>query len=303
MPTLQELKRMIESADDLHGVVRTMKTLAAVNIRQYERAVASLGEYYRAVELGMRAILFGRASLRREATPPQAVALIFGSDQGMAGRFNEVIVDFAAASLADGEGRSRETSIWVMGGRAAGAAEERFGGVEETFALPTSAELITVSVREIVLRFERRRRERGEARLVLFYNHPISGMGYDQSRIGLLPPDRQWLEEIGGRRWPGRCLPFYTVPREELFAALINEYLFISLFRAFAASLAAENAARLAAMQRAEKNIRERQEELTARYHAVRQNLITEELLDVISGFEALSGHEKTSGGHGPPGL
>lgn len=289
MPTLKELKRMIESADDLHGVVRTMKTLAAVNIRQYERAVASLGEYYRAVELGMRAVLFGRASLRREANPSRAVLLIFGSDQGMAGRFNEVVVDFAAAGT-EGEGHSQETSIWVAGGRAAGAAEERFGGVEETFSLPSSAELITASVREIVLRFERRRRERGEARLVLFYNHPVSGMAYDQRRVALLPPDRQWLEEIGGQRWPGRCLPLYTVPREELFAALINEYLFISLFRAFAASLAAENAARLAAMQRAESNIREREEELTARYHSVRQNLITEELLDVISGFEALSG-------------
>jgi len=289
MPTLQELKRRIRSADDLHGVVRTMKTLAAVNIRQYERAVASLDEYYRAVELGLRAVLLSRTSLKRQEAPPETVVLLFGSDQGMAGRFNEVIVDFASETLAEGVFSPPEASFWVAGGKAAAGVEERFGRVEQLFALPSSAELITASVHEAVLRLERRRRERGEARLLLFYNFPVNGLAYGQRSVPLLPPDREWLEGIGGRRWPGRELPLYTLPREELFAALIDEYLFISLFRAFAASLAAENAARLAAMQRAESNIREKEEELTARYHSVRQGLITEELLDVISGFEALS--------------
>jgi F-type H+-transporting ATPase subunit gamma len=289
MPTLHELQHKIKSADDLHGVVRTMKTLAAVNIRQYERAVESLGEYNRTVELGLRAVLLNRAPLKRQEAPAETVAMIFGSDQGMAGRFNETIVDFASRTLAAQELSSERTMFWVVGARAAAAAEERFGSVEQLFALPSSAGLITASVQEIVLHFEGRQRERGDARLVLFYNSPTTGTAYDQRSLPLLPPDQQWLEEIGTRRWPGRSLPLYTLPREELFAALIREYLFVSLFRAFAASLAAENSARLAAMQRAENNIREKKEELNARYHSVRQSFITEELLDVISGFEALT--------------
>jgi F-type H+-transporting ATPase subunit gamma len=75
--------------------------------------------------------------------------------------------------------------------------------------------------------------------------------------------------------------------------ALIHEYLFVSLFRACTESLASENASRLAAMQRAEKNIDELLEELNSVFHRLRQSGIDEELFDVISGFEALNGEDK----------
>jgi F-type H+-transporting ATPase subunit gamma len=70
--------------------------------------------------------------------------------------------------------------------------------------------------------------------------------------------------------------------------ALIREYLFVSLFRTCAESLASENASRLAAMQRADKNINELLENLNGSFHRLRQSGIDEELFDVISGFEAL---------------
>jgi len=70
----------------------------------------------------------------------------------------------------------------------------------------------------------------------------------------------------------------------------MREYLFVSLFRACAESLASENASRLAAMQRAEKNIDELLEALNGKFHRLRQSAIDEELFDVISGFEALAG-------------
>ena len=76
---------------------------------------------------------------------------------------------------------------------------------------------------------------------------------------------------------------------EIALAALIREFLFGSLFKAFTESLAAENASRFAAMQSAERNIEEFQAELTLRFHRQRQRAIDEELADVISGFEALS--------------
>ena len=77
--------------------------------------------------------------------------------------------------------------------------------------------------------------------------------------------------------------------------ALIREYLFVSLFRACAESLASENASRLAAMQRADKNIDELLENLNGTFHRLRQSGIDEELFDVISGFEALSKGRITS--------
>jgi F-type H+-transporting ATPase subunit gamma len=75
--------------------------------------------------------------------------------------------------------------------------------------------------------------------------------------------------------------------------ALIREYLFVSLFRACAESLASENASRLAAMQSADKNIDELLEELNRTFHRLRQSGIDEELFDLISGFEALTAEEK----------
>jgi F-type H+-transporting ATPase subunit gamma len=79
---------------------------------------------------------------------------------------------------------------------------------------------------------------------------------------------------------------------ETMFHYLFQQYLFVALFRALAQSSAAENAARLMAMQAAEKNILETQENLMARFREQRQANITNELLDIVSGFEALSEEE-----------
>jgi F-type H+-transporting ATPase subunit gamma len=295
MPALQELQRKIKSAADLHMVVRTMKALAAVSIRQYENAVRALDGYYDAVELGLHAVLRDHPPAGRTGPIGDTVALILGSDQGMAGRFNEAVLEFAAGWLQRDAEIKGEVKCWVAGEKVAGGVEERFGKVEEFFTLPSSVQSITATVQEVLVRFEQRRRQ-GNCRLLLFHNKPLTGAAYDQQYELLLPPDERWLREMAGRKWPGRCLPMIAAPWELSFPALISEYLFVTLFRGFATSLAAENAARLAAMQRAEKNIEELQSDLQARYHALRQTVITEELFDIISGFEALGGAKDRAG-------
>jgi len=100
--------------------------------------------------------------------------------------------------------------------------------------------------------------------------------------------DRAWLARIQEEPWPTRVLPDFSMGWDALFSALIRQYLFVSLYRAFAESLASENASRLAAMQSAERNIDERLTELRGRFNQQRQSTITEELLDIVSGFEAL---------------
>ena len=77
--------------------------------------------------------------------------------------------------------------------------------------------------------------------------------------------------------------------RERTLRALVREYLFVSLYKASAESLAAENASRLAAMQRAEKNIDDLVGDLNQTFRRLRQTSIDEELFDVISGYECLS--------------
>lgn len=77
--------------------------------------------------------------------------------------------------------------------------------------------------------------------------------------------------------------------RRRAMSRLVQHYLFVSLFRACAESLASENASRIAAMQAAEKNIEERLDELHGVFNQLRQDAITEELIDIVAGFEALS--------------
>lgn len=287
MQTLQDMERKLKSADDLHTVVRTMKSLAAVSIRQYEEATRSLEEYFHSVEMGLRAALRTHANTGRQREPRTTLIIVFGSDQGMAGRFNEALMEFVQEQL---DPEKERILVWVSGIKMHGLAEDAFGGTGRLFPLPSSAEGISTRVQDILLHFSEIREKEGELRLILYHNRPAGGSSYRQNRVNLLPPDKLWLQDLGSGQWPGRQIPLYRIPWEDLFGALISEYLFVALFRAFAASMAAENAARLASMQRAEKNIEETREELKRRYHTMRQNAISEELFDVISGFEALTG-------------
>ena len=76
---------------------------------------------------------------------------------------------------------------------------------------------------------------------------------------------------------------------DQLFSSLVRQYLFFTLYRAFVEFLASDNASRLLSMQAAEKNIEEHLNDLNVQFHRQRQAAITSELLDVVTGFEALT--------------
>jgi F-type H+-transporting ATPase subunit gamma len=121
----------------------------------------------------------------------------------------------------------------------------------------------------------------------------------------LLASRAEWLCHLRERPWPTRNLPIRTVEWRPLFSALVREHLFVTLYRSFAESLAAEQTNRLASMQASEHNIEERLEELRLVYRQQRQAANTEELLDIASGWEALhsaEGEEATAGQAPPNG-
>lgn len=107
-----------------------------------------------------------------------------------------------------------------------------------------------------------------------------------------MPLDAPWAEGLAKTPWPGQNLPEIVGGDTPTLRALIREFLFISLFRACAESLAGENASCLAAMPRADKNIDELLASLHGEFHQLRQSGIDEELFDVLSGCEALSGEK-----------
>lgn len=289
--TVASLRRKIASAGELGSVVRTMKAMAASSIGQYENAVRSLDNYYRTVQLGLVAC-FRQAEMSDSAPQMSAQktdaigAIVFGSDQGLVGRFNEIIVEYVVQTLSDMPG---EKTIWAVGER----IQSRLQGTElqavEAFSLPSSINAITPLVWQILMEMERLR-ERGDIEhIYLFHNRPKTGAIYAPVGIRLLPLDDQWRHDLVNLPWPTNNLPEVMNSGEQTLRALIREYFFVSLFRACAESLASENASRLAAMQRAETNIDELQTELKRTFQRLRQSDIDEELFDVVAGCEALT--------------
>jgi F-type H+-transporting ATPase subunit gamma len=112
---------------------------------------------------------------------------------------------------------------------------------------------------------------------------------YEPVNQRLLPLDEEWRRNLAAIPWPTHNVPEVMGGGTAALRTFIRGYLFVSIFRACSESLASENASRLAAMQRADKNIDELLEDLNRTFHRLRQNGIDEELFDVVSGFEALT--------------
>jgi F-type H+-transporting ATPase subunit gamma len=295
----ESLGRKIAGAQDLKAVVRSMKALAASSLGQYERAIESLEDYCRAVELGLSACLrrvrsAPRTGLSAPSAAQPAGAVIFGSDQGLVGRFNEVLMEFAICKLEALPGKAKH--IWSVGERTGALVMDAGLSVAAVLPVPNSVDAITVLVGRILIEIQAAR-ERGQVgEIHIFYNHRMSAATYGPVGKRLLPLDRLWQDKLAALPWPTKYLPEViegTVPALEAF---IREYLFVSLFRACTESLASEHASRLASMQRAEKNIERILGELIRTFHRMRQESIDEELFEVIAGYESLSRHRRSPG-------
>jgi F-type H+-transporting ATPase subunit gamma len=291
--TTESLRRKISSAGELQSVVRTMKALAASSIGQYENSVRALTDYYRTVELGLGACFrenppAAPSELRNAPHRAEVIsAVVFGSDQGLVGQFNDVVADYAIKMLADLPGKCR---IWAVGARVHARLADAGLPLAGLFTVPNSVQTITPLVGRILIESEAHRENAESVALWVFHNRPLSGALYEPVSQRLLPLDTQWRLSLAKVHWPAASLPEVIGGGTVTLRALVREYLFISLFRACAESLASENASRLAAMQRADKNINDLLEQLHGHFHQLRQSSIDEELFDVVSGFEALGG-------------
>ncbi|PIS10786.1 MAG: F0F1 ATP synthase subunit gamma, partial [Bdellovibrio sp. CG10_big_fil_rev_8_21_14_0_10_47_8] len=158
-------------------------------------------------------------------------------------------------------------------------------------------------ISQIIVEIDTNNKKGESAELFLFYNHPSSGSTYEPVVLQILPLGKKWRENLVHLPWPPKNLPEIIGgggeqrdPIDDMNAitlrAFIREYFFVSIFRACAESLASENASRLAAMQRADKNIEDLLGNLNGEFHRFRQAEIDEELFDVVAGFEILGdGH------------
>ena len=180
------LGRKIGSARDLQSIVRSMKALAASNIGQYERAVAALYEYYRTVELAVRACSGAVAPPSLPRTPAgtgSVGVVIFGSDQGLVGRFNEVLAEFAISTLGAMPGRI--TRIWTVGER----METLVAGPTRLYPVPNSVDGIGSLVGEILIDIAAAEEAAKIREVYVFHNAPQEAALYTPMARRLLPLD------------------------------------------------------------------------------------------------------------------
>ena len=293
MQTIEGLRRRIKSAGDLLSVVKTMKVLAAVSIRHYEKAVAALAVYNRTVEMGLHIVLSAQDGWGVAEHPDLSGRLgviVFGTDQGLCGQFNERIVTFCVEEMDNLAIALDQRHLVAVGERCALLLDEAGQATERVLNVPGGIAGVTPLVQDLLLHIDRWQEQGKIDQVLLLHNHPIGGALYEQRLVRLLPLELDWLRSLESEPWPSRCLPTFSMERDHLFSLLVRQYLFVALYRACAESLASEDASRLAAMQNAERNIKDRLDELHAEYHHQRQNSITAELLDIVAGFEAVTG-------------
>ncbi|TDB68036.1 F0F1 ATP synthase subunit gamma [Arundinibacter roseus] len=296
MDTLESLRRKLDGAEDLKSVVSTMKAMAASNIGQYETALSSLEDYSTTVALGIvaylrtnrsKSLVQAKNALKQEAT--SHIAIVFGSDQGLVGQFNDSLAGFVAKTLQDLPGKK---SVWAVGERIQLLLSDEGFLPEKLFPVPGSVKYISPLVGELLVKSQEETDYESTTHLHIFHNKPNPEFGYSQVVQQILPLNENWLELFKEKKWPTKNPPQVVGNPMKTLSALIREYLYISLFQACAESLASENASRLIAMQRAEKSIEELLEELGFKFHRLRQSSIDEELFDVVAGFEALKGND-----------
>src|SRR5690348_9148955 len=157
--TLSSLHRKIERARELRSVVSTMKGLAAASISQFEKSTRALDDYYRNVQLGLgvcfRANANANASAGFSTIEPKTkqgfgltAAVVFGSDQGLVGQFNEAVVEYAVEELSALPGRKR---IWAVGERVHDHLSTTALPLAGLFAAPLSVNAITALVGQILI--------------------------------------------------------------------------------------------------------------------------------------------------------
>lgn len=292
--TTSSLAKQISIARDLQSVVRTMKAVAASSVGQYEKSVLALNDYNRAVELGLgacfREIRANSDVIKKSVTKKNdhsILAVVFGSDQGLVGQFNDVIADFTLKTL---ETITDRPKILAIGERVEVRLKDAGQMILKTFFVPHSVNSISTLIGKIFEENELKKIQNEEIDLYLFYNRPKTSFVYGPVTQKILPLDETWQAKISSNPWPKGSLAQVMGSASSTLRAFIREYLFVSLFSACAQSLKSENASRLAAMQRADKNINELLESLNGSFHQLRQRKIDEELFDVIS---PLFGHQK----------
>jgi F-type H+-transporting ATPase subunit gamma len=274
---LAELETRVASIRELRDIVGAMRGLAAMRVQEAEHSIASTRAYADIVRASLwRAISLvpDTSGATRPGKPAPGAIVLFGAEHGLAGDFNSRIIRGAGKAAG---------VLLVVGTRGAAACQERGLSVAWCCPMATHVGAVTVTARRVSEELYRRFSRGAVSAAAIVVARYEGGTRSTVTTDRLLPVDAP-------PAMPGRGLPpLVNLPPIALVERMLEEYLFAELAHAAMESFASENAARLATMQAARRNIEEKLDQLTMTARAVRQDEITAELLDIATGAEAAS--------------
>jgi len=282
MEQLRQLEQQIETINELRDIIHAMRSLAAIYLKQAEAQLRGVRAYREVVTAAIADAVRRLDEIPQTKRSGRTCIVVLGSEQGLCGRFNEIVAEAAVE-------RGREigdTDFIVVGRRAVGNLERAGGRVVSVVQSNSSPEAAQVVIRRVATEAYRQYTRGDYGRLYLLHAVYLSPGRMRTQLTSILPMDfSAWAPEPGAR---GKAPPAMTLSPNELLAALVGEFYFVALFQAFVESLAAENGMRLQSMEAAKQNIDDTKESLRRRAQQFRQDAITDELLDVIAGAEAV---------------
>ncbi|HZV03208.1 MAG TPA: FoF1 ATP synthase subunit gamma [Planctomycetota bacterium] len=280
---LDELRARIRTASELDGIVRTLRALSEMRLHQGRRMFGSFlrhaNEVSRALSRGLALVPRGTVgSLAGESRGRRAL-FVLGSEHGFVGGLNERVADAALAAVRE----DPRAIVILAGSRLARTARDRGLASETQLRLATTVSGLERSARSLT-DLVAARLARGELAAVAVLGPRRRGEAdWEVASDPIFP-----LPPAVSARVSAKEPPLHYLPARTVVVRLIEEFMFSRMAGAVAEAFLSEQVARVRAMEATRKSLGEKLDELQRAERLARQEVITSDLLEVVSGAEAL---------------
>ena len=298
MPSLKEYRNRIASVKSTRKITSAMKMVAASKLRRAQMQAEASQPYAKRMAAMLSRLIANidindtsPVLLRGTGKDDVHLLLVLTSDRGLAGGFNAFVTRLARQKIRELTEAGKTVKIVTIGRKGKDSLKRDHGDkIIQSFegiGRKVLAFADSVQVSQLVL--ELLAREEFDV-CTLVYNQFRSVIKQEPSTLQLVPFERAALTAVQEEQQPqgAKALYEFEPSEEEILASLLPRNLGVQIYRALLDSAAGEQAARMTAMENATKNAGEMISKLTLRYNRARQAYITKELIEIISGAEAV---------------
>lgn len=278
MIELQKLKRKIDTLKDLKDVVSSMKAYANFTISKSKKELPYIREYQNSVEDSIAYMISYFPELKElKKYKGKNIYMLFGAQEGLCGGYNQKLIDFYKKF------NDKEIFLIVIGRKIADEAEDKNIKIDYFFEGVSNIDSINTRVFKLVDFLGKLFSNEDINELNIIYSKLLPTSEIIIKKDQILPPDFEKFEKYVEVKEP-----LLYLKKDYILDSLIEEYILISLYRAFIEALSSENQARLITMQNAEKHIEKKTYEINEKLNILRQEEITNELMEIINGYKSI---------------